>query len=48
MSERKKRAPLSPEARQRMTEKLRATIAAKSVKINTTELKHVFKLLWEI
>lgn len=48
MSERKKRAPLSLEARQRMTEKRRATIAAKSVKIDTAGRKHVFKLLWEI
>lgn len=47
MSERKKRAPLSLEARQRMTEKRRATIAAKSIKNNAEERKQVFKLLSE-
>jgi len=48
MQERKKRAPLSLEARQRMTEKRRATIFAKSTKINSEERERVFKLLWEI
>ena len=48
MSERKKRIPLSLEARQRMTEKRRATIAAKSIKNNAEERKQVFKLLSEI
>jgi hypothetical protein len=45
MPERKKRTPLSVEARQKMTEKRRATIAAKSV--NNTERQQVFKLLWD-
>jgi hypothetical protein len=48
MPDRKKRTPLSAEAKQRMTEKRRATIAAKSIKNNNEERSRVFKLLSEI